>query len=124
MTKIDSDLLKLLMEVGFMATNTGRLEEAAAIFEGVASARPKSAYPCIGLGCVAMGLGRFPEAVEILKQAPAGEPDEHELCQGFLGMALKLGGDHDEGRSVLTDLQTRGQNAVAVNMAAKLLETM
>jgi lipopolysaccharide biosynthesis regulator YciM len=120
--KIDPDLLKLLMEVGFMATNGGRLKEATTIFKGVSCARPQSAYPRIGLGCVAMGYGQYAQAVEILREAPAQEAGERDLCQGFLGMALKLGGFHDECRRVLTRLQDEGQNEVAVRMADKLLE--
>jgi hypothetical protein len=122
--KIDTDLLKLLMEVGFMATNGGRLQEAATIFKGLSRARPKSVYPKIGLGCVAMGSGQFTQAVEILKSAPAQAAGERDLCQGFLGMALKLGGLHDECRSVLTQLQSKGENEVAVHMAGKLLKNM
>ncbi|MEJ2643248.1 MAG: tetratricopeptide repeat protein [Desulfosarcinaceae bacterium] len=122
--KIDTDLLKLLMEVGFMATNSGRLPEAATIFKGLSRARPQSVYPQIGLGCVAMGSGQFAQAVEILKAAPAQADGERDLCQGFLGMALKLGGFQEECRSVLTQLQSEGQNEVAVRMAGKLMKNM
>jgi Flp pilus assembly protein TadD len=122
--KIDSDLLKLLMEMGFLATNNGRLREATTIFKGLTRARPQSVYPKIGLGCVAMGSGQFTQAVEILRNAPAQVPGERDLCQGFLGMALKLGGFQDECRTVLTQLQAEGQNEVAVRMAGKLLEEM
>lgn len=122
--KIDSDLLKLLMEVGFMATNKGSLNEATVIFNGLTCARPQSAYPRIGLGCVAMGYGKYNQAVEILREAPAQAPGERDLCQGFLGMALKLGGSHDECRSVLTQLKDDSQNEVAVRMAEKLLDSM
>jgi Flp pilus assembly protein TadD len=120
--KIDSDLLKLLMETGFMAANGGRLGEAETIFKGLAVARPGSVYPQIGLGCVAMGRGEFEQAAEILRAAPAGERGEQDLCQGFLGMALRLGGNEDECRAVLTRLQDEGENPVAVRMAGKLLE--
>ena len=119
---IDSDLLKLLMETGFMATNAGRLDEAATIFGGVARARPNSAYPRIGLGCVAMGRGNYAQAVEILNTAPAKEQAERDLCLGFLGMALKLGGYESECQTVLNQLQSEGENEVAVRMAGRLKE--
>jgi Flp pilus assembly protein TadD len=120
--KIESDLLKLLMEMGFLAVNTGRLGEAAVIFKGVARARPNSAYPRIGLGCVAMGRGDYAGAAEILNNAPATERAERDLCQGFLGMALKLDGRSDECREVLHQLQAEGENEVAVRMAGRLME--
>lgn len=107
-----------------MATNTGYLGEATTIFKGLSLARPQSAYPRIGMGCVAMGFGQFDQAIEILRETPAQESGERDLCQGFLGMALKLGDYHDECRSVLTQLQNEGENEVAVRMAGNLLENM
>lgn len=122
--KIESNLLKLLMEMGFLATNFGRLREATTIFTGLTHARPQSVYPKIGLGCVAMGAGQYSQAVEILENAPSQDAGERDLCQGFLGMALKLGGFNDECRNVLTRLQSEGENQVAVRMAGKLLDKM
>lgn len=123
--KFDSNLMKLLMEVGFLATNnTGQPEAASTIFKGVAKARPQSAYPQIGLGCAAIVQRNFSEAVEILRSAPASERSERELCNGFLGLALKLGGYREESSSVLAQLQQEGENEVAVRMASSLLEEL
>ena len=119
---VDSDLLKLLMEIGFIATNTGRLGEAETIFGGLTKVRPSSGYPRIGLGCVAMGRGDFSKAANILRSTPTQEKKERDLCQGFLGMALKLGGYEDEYRSVLNQLIADGENEVAIRMAEKLME--
>lgn len=120
--EINAELLRLLMEMGFMATNKGHLGEAAAIFEGVNQARPNSAFPHIGLGCVAIGRGEFTKAVEVLRNAPANAPAERELCNGFMGLALKLGGSAEESRSVLSQVANEGENEVAVRMAGMLLD--
>jgi len=120
--KIDSDLLKLLMEVGFLATKSGMLADAETIFQGVAAARPNSGYPHIGLGCVAMGHGDFEKAVEILEGAPSKERAERDLCMGFLAMAFKLSGRNDECRDVVAQLKSEGENEVAVRMAERTLE--
>jgi Flp pilus assembly protein TadD len=120
--KIDSDLLKLLMEMGFLAINAGRLGEAETIFQGVAQARPNSGYPQIGLGCVAMGRGDYDKAAEILRDSPAKEQEERDLCMGFMAMALKLNGRNAECQDVVSRLQAEGKNEVAVRMADKLLK--
>lgn len=120
--EIDIELLKLLMQMGFLATHKGRLGEAAAIFEGVNQARPNSAFPHIGLGCVAMGRGDFSKAVEVLRNAPATLTSERELCNGFMGLAFKMDGQAEESRTILTQLLNEGENEVAVRMAGKLLE--
>ena len=121
--KIESEFIRLLMEMGFLATRVGRLHEAETIFKAAAHVQPSSAYPQIGLGCVAMGRGNIETAVQILNNAPANERSERELCMGFLGMALKLGGYGEESRSVLAHLQTEGESQLAVNMADKLMAT-
>ena len=120
--KIDSDLLKVLMEMGFLAIKAGKLGEAETIFQGVAQARPTSGHPQIGLGCVAMGRGDFDKAVEILEGAPAKEREERDLCMGFLAMALKLDGRSEECREVVARLQAEGKNEVAVRMAGRMME--
>jgi hypothetical protein len=71
---------------------------------------------------VAIGHGEFSKAVKVLRDAPANEPAERELCNGFMGLALKLDGNAGESRNVLTQLFNEGGNEVAVRMAGKLLE--
>jgi len=114
--------IKLIMEIGFLATNYGRLDTGSEIFGYLSRARPQSAYPKIGLGCVAMGYGKFETAAEILSIAPCTEQKEHDLCQGFLGMALKLGGETEKSIRVLEKLKAEGKNEVALAMAEKLLK--
>ena len=122
--KIDPDFLKLLMQMGFLATRKFRLAEAGVIFNGVAKARPESPFPQIGLACVAMGYGNAPKAIEILNDAPVKDRNAWALRQGFLGMALKLEGRGDECRTILTQLQEEGGNQAAVRMAGKLLKEL
>ena len=119
--KIDPDFLKLLMQMGFLATRKFKLAEAGVIFNGVAKARPESPFPQIGLACVAMGYGNAPKAIQILNEAPVKDRNAWALRQGFLGMALKLEGRAVECRTILTQLQDEGGNAAAVRMADKLL---
>lgn len=119
--KIDSNLLKVMMEIGFLGTRHSRLNESATVFGGIAKARPKSAYPQIGLGSVAMGHGDFSKAVDILRNSPATEQAERDLCDGFLGMALKLAGYEDESRTVLIRLKKEGVNEAAIRMSNTLL---
>lgn len=119
--KIDSNLLKAMMEIGFLGTRHGRLNESATVFGGIAKARPNSAYPRIGLGSVAMGHGDFSRAVDIFRAAPATEQAERDLCDGFLGMALMLAGYKEESRTVLTRLKEEGVNEAAIRMSDTLL---
>lgn len=122
--KIERNLLKCLMEVGYMAANTKRLKAADIIFNGLVAARPQSPYPQFGLGYVAICRGKFHQAMDIFKAAPVKTPRDYDMCQGYIGMTLKLAGQTDEAHTVLTQLQTEGQNEEAVRIARKLLADM
>jgi tetratricopeptide (TPR) repeat protein len=120
--EIDSELLKLLMEIGFLAGDKGRLPEAQTIFEGVSKARPQSAYPYIGTAYVAMNKSEFEKAIAILRDAPHQDAKEKEISGGFLGMALKFAGYNEEAQRVLSDIKENGIDEIAINMASVLLE--
>ena len=122
--KIDPDLIKLLMQMGYMAINMNRLNEAKTIFRGLAKARPDISYPKIGLGCTAIANGDFASAIEILNGATTMESTETErdLCRSILGIALKLEGRHDESQEVLNQLRTEGAHETAIGIADKFME--
>ena len=120
--EIDSKLLKLMMEIGFLAADKGQLAEAETIFYGVSKARPNSAYPYVGAGYVAMNKNEFEKAIAILRNAPHQDAKEKELSGGFLGMALKFAGYNEEAHRLLSDIKENGVNNTAVKMASVLLE--
>lgn len=116
-----AELLKMLMEIGFVAKDNGFLVEAEKIFEGVSKCRPYCAYPVIGIATVAMNRGQFKKAVDILHCAPIQDSMEKQLRDSFLGKALKLAGYIESAREILNDIIKNGTYDVAINMARDIL---
>jgi len=54
---LDTQQAQLLMSIGFVATGSGRHSQAEVIFHGLATARPESALPWLGLAVVQMKPG-------------------------------------------------------------------
>jgi predicted Zn-dependent protease len=120
--KVEIELLRLLVEIGFLAESRGMLFEAETIFEGVSKYRPNSAYPLIGKASVIMNKGEFKEAISILSNAPYQDNKEKELRDSYLGKALKLAGYNNEANNVLKNVKENGTYDMAVNYANALLE--
>ncbi len=121
--EFDTALVKLLMEVGYLATGNGFSDEARTIFRGVAAARPESEYPLIGLAVVEMNEGNLQEAVRLLEKARKLNP-ESWLAASFMGLAYKLSGETTKSRAVLEEVVARAKDATAVSMARALLAEM
>jgi len=85
--------VRLLADIGFMALWSGRLREAAVIFEGVNSARPGGEAGRIGLAMLLMAENRLTEAVSLLRAQRRSI-----AARTFLGFALARLGDISHAR--------------------------
>jgi hypothetical protein len=119
--EIGTPLVRLMMEIGYMAAGNGFSAEAEAIFEGVRAVRPGSEVPIIGLAVTRMNTGRPLEAVSLLERQALRLSPGSELALGFLGLALKLAGHTSRSQWVFEDLAARATNPCAGAMARALL---
>ena len=120
-SEIGTPLVRLMMEIGYLATGNGFSAEADLIFEGLRAVRPKSEIPIIGLAVTRMNAGRHLEAVSLLEEQALRLCPGSELAQGFLGLALRLAGHTGRSQSVLEDLAAKATNPCAGAMARALL---
>lgn len=118
----DKAFLQLLMETGFLAVDTNHFEKAEVIFEGVAAAAPESARPEIGLAYAALSSGNAEKAVALLEKSISKNPKEKDLCNSFLGLALRLTGQNEKSKKILAAIVENGNNAAAINMAKGILQ--
>lgn len=121
MVHIDSELVRLLMRVGYTAAWNGLHKEALAIFEGVGAVRPESEIPVIGASVVALLSGNVEVAVQTLKEGALQLNPDSALAQAHLGVALRLRGDEDDGVELLQDVATQTSAPDAAAMARNLL---
>lgn len=120
--EIETKLIQLLMEAGYLAGGYGFFGESERIFEGIRAVRPESELPLIGLAVSKINEGKHAEASRILwDQALKLNPDS-DLAKSFLGLSLKVGGLNSESRALLREVVEANRDEVAVNMARNLLE--
>ena len=121
MVHIDSELVRLLMRVGYTAAWNGLHKEAVAIFDGVGAVRPESEVPVIGAAVVAMLSGNDDVAVKTLEEGALQLNPESAQARAHLGVALRLRGDEDEGLAILREVAAQTTDPDAARMAANVL---
>lgn len=119
MTTVQTDDVKLLVELGFIALSAGLPAEAEAIFDGVAAARPGQEAGPLGLALTAMACGDLDRAVDILKRLPPSD-----AAMTYLGMAFARRGDNEDARSVLRTVVETAQDASFAALSSTLLAEM
>ncbi|HEY1053452.1 MAG TPA: hypothetical protein VGE39_26955 [Prosthecobacter sp.] len=121
MVHIDSELVRLLMRIGYAAAWQGLHKEAVAIFDGVGAVRPESEVPIIGAAVVAMLSGHEDVAVRTLREGALGLNPDSAQALAHLGVALRLRGDEDEGTSLLQEVASQTADPDAAAMARNVL---
>jgi hypothetical protein len=121
MVHIQSELVRLLMRIGYAAAWQGLHKEAVTIFEGVGAVRPESEVPVIGASVVAMIAGKPDVAIQVLREGALDLNPESQLARVHLGVALRLKGDEEEGLSLLGQVAS-GPDSEAAALAANLLQ--
>lgn len=121
MVHIDSELVRLLMRIGYAAAWQGLHKEAVAIFDGVGAVRPESEVPVIGAAVVAMLSGNEDVAVQTLREGALGLNPDSTQARAHLGVALRLRGDEVEGTSLLREVASQTADPDAAAMARNVL---
>ncbi len=117
---VSADTLRLLADIGFMATSSGYSPQAKALFHAIELTRPDSVLPHIGMALNCMNLNKHQEALDILeKKALKLEPD-NATVQAFMGMALMMLGRSSESERCLSAL-TDSDDTLAATLASNLL---
>lgn len=93
---LETEDVRLLVEIGFIALSAGLDGDAETIFAGVQAARPREEAGPLGLAMVHMARNQLDQAVATLRALP---PSDAALT--YLGLALARRGDAAEARNVL-----------------------
>lgn len=121
MVPIDSELVRLLMRSGYAAAWNGLHKEALAIFEGVGAVRPESEVPVIGAAVVALLSGHSDMAVKTLREGALVLNPDSALARAHLGIALRMQGEEEEGRTLLQETAEQTADPDAAAMARNVL---
>jgi predicted Zn-dependent protease len=118
--EVRSELVQQLMEIGYLASGGGMPSEAATVFAAVEAVRPTSELPLIGAAVARLNARRADEAIALLRQALAKNPDS-EYAAAFLGLALKQAGMSQASEDILRQVVSSGKCEQAVGLAKSLL---
>ncbi|MDR1458176.1 MAG: HrpB1 family type III secretion system apparatus protein, partial [Puniceicoccales bacterium] len=118
---IPTDIIRILMDIGYVATGCGLKSNAECIFDALISARPSSELPLIGLAVVKMSFGQVSEASKILTESVAKINPDSQLAKAFFGLLLKQIGSRQESEKVLNEVLDNNSDEDAVNLARSIL---
>lgn len=106
-TPLDSDDVRLLTEIGFLASARGDVLRAEVIFGALMLFRPNAAFPYVGLATALMNARRPGEAAAVLAKAVDLTGADDDLVKAMQGLALHLDGHAAQSSRVLRDLISR-----------------
>lgn len=129
--------IRLLTELGFVATAAGLHQQATIIFEGLRAMRPHRAFPYIGLATTLLNEGQPESAESVLRRGRAvlGDIDSRSLTTddastrtedlallaSFHGLALQLCARSAQSQQALADALELQRSGSAARLARLML---
>ena len=113
---IESDEVRMLVDLGFLAVTRGLEKHAQSIFDGVRAVRPDEDAAYIGQALLHIQQNNLSGAVKLLRSRPPSDG-----IRLFLGMALLRLGDIADAEDVLQDIVKTAREPAMVEMAKVLL---
>lgn len=105
---INTEILQIVSEIGYMACFQGDAERSQAIMAGVDAISTPQAPVKVGLAITKLYAGDIDTAIAILRDDVLVKEPEHMSAKCFLGIALKMQGKEDEARNLFSDVAERG----------------
>ncbi|MDR2735552.1 MAG: HrpB1 family type III secretion system apparatus protein [Puniceicoccales bacterium] len=118
---IPTDIIRMLMDIGYVAAGCGLKSHAESIFDALIAARPSSELPLIGLAVVKITFGRISEASKILTETVTKINPDSQLAKAFFGLLLKQIGSNHESEIVLNEVIKNNSDEDAVTLAKSIL---
>ena len=126
MLDVESDLLKRMAQLGFVACRSKALKpHATAIFECLKAERPKSPVPVIGMAMIHLNCDKSPqEAADHMRNNGVGVNEGDLLSRAFLGLFLKMAKRGTEADEVLNEVLVADDDETATKLAKAVLSEM
>ncbi|MFN7928236.1 MAG: tetratricopeptide repeat protein [Blastocatellia bacterium] len=115
------DELKVVLEIGFLLCDRGRLEDAARVFQGAAELMPSSEVPWVGLAKVYLQCGHYAEAQAACEEGLTRQP-ESLYARVHRAEALLFQQQSEEARRELENILTLAPDSAEGRTAASLLD--
>jgi predicted Zn-dependent protease len=119
---IPAEMLRLLADIGYVATGSGKKKNAEVIFGGLIAARPQNELLYVAYAFMQMAFGEYTEASKLLIEKALKINPASETVKAFYGMLLYRVGRRGEGYIVLNQLKENGKDANAVALAECIIK--
>lgn len=87
---LESEDVRLLTQIGFIASARADVPRAQLIFDAVLHARPERSMGYLGIAIAQLNAGLSHEAVNTLQKAAMPPGEEADMIGAFLGLALQM----------------------------------
>ncbi|HFC92578.1 MAG TPA: tetratricopeptide repeat protein [Leucothrix mucor] len=107
--KIDSDVIQLLSQIGYLACLKGNVTDGQMIMDSVEINSDSNPAAMIGVAISRIYAGQYPEAARALKKVLNTEPS-NMTAKTFLGIALSESGESEEAFSLFKEVVASGNS--------------
>ncbi|WP_153100010.1 tetratricopeptide repeat protein [Paraburkholderia hayleyella] len=118
---LDSDEIRLLTSIGFIAASVGALRYATEIFEALRVLRPGAPFPYIGIAVAMMNAGRPADAALFLQRHATPACPTDVTLQTFLALAQRQSGENGRSEKLLGDIVQRKDTLASERRLAQTL---
>ncbi|MFN3146703.1 MAG: hypothetical protein ACE368_16355 [Paracoccaceae bacterium] len=109
---LDSNLVRMMADIGFLGISRGRFDDAATVFAALRAVRPDEDVGVIGGAVACLGTRDVAGALRILRAAR-----QSETVLAFSCVALMQDGQRDAARDILADLEATAPDSPLTEMA-------
>jgi hypothetical protein len=118
--EVSSEMLQLLMQVGYVACGQGWPSLSRIIFDGIAAVRPNSELPLIGLAFAHIHMGKLTAACDILVKQVAAINPANQIAKALAAMIFRMSGEFRAGDMLLDEVLADGSDPQAMALARHL----
>ncbi|MDR2776542.1 MAG: hypothetical protein LBB17_00640 [Puniceicoccales bacterium] len=118
---VSTEMVRCLMDIGYVATGRGLQSQATSIFNGVVAARPSSELPLIGLAVCKLNFGYVVDAAKILAEQALKLNPNSGTAKCFLAVAIKALGQEQEACDLMHQVCDDTTEPAAKAMAESFL---
>ncbi|MDR1366760.1 MAG: hypothetical protein LBJ13_02525 [Puniceicoccales bacterium] len=119
---IPAEMLRLLVNIGYVATGSGKKKHAEVIFEGVIAARPQNELLYVAYAFMRMVFGEYTEASKLLMEKALRINPDSEIAKAFYGMLLHQVGRRGESYVILNQVKENGKDVDAIALAECIIK--
>jgi len=117
---LTSDEIRMLTEIGFIASASGDTVRACRIFDALIMLRPHRAFPYIGKALAWMNAGKMQEAITVFERAAVVDIDDQADIALYHALALQLASRSGESQRVLARIDLTAATPEAVRMVCSM----